>query len=99
MWECERMYYQLKLTWIPHKTSKAILKLGLHRGEYMEHKCMRCGKTLKSDEIALYRKLIWREASEYLCIECLAGDLSSTPERLNQLIDYFRTKQKCCLFV
>ena len=65
----------------------------------MEHKCMRCGKELKSDEIALYRKLIWREASEYLCIECLAGDLSSTPERLGQLIDYFRTKQKCCLFV
>ncbi|MBR3171830.1 MAG: hypothetical protein IKF22_11420 [Lachnospiraceae bacterium] len=65
----------------------------------MEHKCMRCGKELKSDEIALYRKLIWREASEYLCIECLAGDLSSTPERLCQLIDYFRTKQKCCLFV
>ena len=65
----------------------------------MEHKCMRCGKNLKSDEIALYRKLIWREASEYLCIECLAGDLLSTPERLNQLIDYFRTKQKCCLFV
>ena len=65
----------------------------------MEHKCLRCGKNLKSDEIALYRKLIWREASEYLCIECLAGDLSSTPERLGQLIDYFRTKQKCCLVV
>ena len=65
----------------------------------MERKCMRCGKNLKSDEIALYRKLIWREASEYLCIECLAGDLSSTPERLNQLIDYFRTRQRCCLFV
>ncbi len=65
----------------------------------MEHTCMRCGKNLKSDEIALYRKLIWREASEYLCIECLAGDLSSTPERLNELIVYFRTKQRCCLFV
>ena len=65
----------------------------------MVHKCMRCGKELKSDEIALYRKLIWREASEYLCIQCLAGDLSSTPERLRELIIYFRTKQKCCLFV
>ena len=52
-----------------------------------------------SDEIALYRKLIWREATEYLFIECLAVDLSSTPERLSQLIDYFRTKQRCCLFV
>ena len=65
----------------------------------MEHKCLRCGMNLKSDEVALYRKLIWREASEYLCIECLAEDLSSTPDRLNELIVYFRTKQKCCLFV
>ena len=74
------------------------LKQYLKRGS-MEHKCMRCGKELKSNEIALYRKLIWREATEYLCIECLAVDLSSTPERLSQLIDYFRTKQRCCLFV
>ena len=65
----------------------------------MEHKCMRCGKDLESDEIALYRKLIWREASEYLCIDCLAGDLSSTSERLRELIVYFRTTQRCCLFV
>ena len=39
------------------------------------------------------------EATEYLCLECLASDLSSTPERLRELIHYFRTKQKCCLFV
>lgn len=68
-------------------------------GVTMDHKCKRCGKTLESDEIALYRRLIWREAPEYLCLECLAGDLSSTPERLRELIHYFRTKQKCCLFV
>ena len=30
----------------------------------MEHYCKRCGNTLESDEIALYRKLIWREATE-----------------------------------
>ena len=65
----------------------------------MEHYCKRCGNTLESDEIALYRKLIWREATEYLCLECLAGDISSTPERLRDLIHYYRTKQKCCLFV
>ena len=65
----------------------------------MEHKCKRCAKPLEGDEIALYRKLIWREATEYLCLECLAKDLSSSPERLWELIHYFRTKQKCCLFV
>ncbi|MEE1051499.1 MAG: hypothetical protein UIB39_05315 [Lachnospiraceae bacterium] len=65
----------------------------------MEHYCKRCGNTLESDEIALYRKLIWREATEYLCLECLAGDISSTPERLRDLIHYYRTIQRCCLFV
>lgn len=65
----------------------------------MEHNCKRCGNKLESDEIALYRKLIWREATEYLCLECLAGDISSTPERLRDLIHYYRTIQRCCLFV
>ena len=54
---------------------------------------------MRSDEIALFRKLICREAETYLCIECLASDLSSTTERLRELITYFRTKQRCCLFV
>lgn len=65
----------------------------------MEHRCMRCRALLESDEIALYRKLIRREAKEYLCLSCLAGDLSSTPERLRDLIHYYRTRQRCCLFV
>ena len=65
----------------------------------MDRYCKRCQKLLEGDEIALYRKLIWREATEYLCLECLSGDLSSTPERLRDLIHYYRTKQKCCLFV
>ena len=65
----------------------------------MEHRCERCEKILTSDEIALFRKLICREAETYLCIECLASDLSSTTERLRELITYFRTKQRCYLFV
>ena len=65
----------------------------------MDRYCKRCQKLLEGDEIALYRKLIWREATEYLCLASLAEDLSSTPERLRDLIHYYRTKQKCCLFV
>jgi DNA-directed RNA polymerase subunit RPC12/RpoP len=65
----------------------------------MEHRCKDCGRILESDEIALYRKLIWREASEYACIDCLASGLSTRPERLRELIRYFREKQRCCLFV
>ena len=65
----------------------------------MNHQCLRCGKSLHGDEIALYRKLVMREASHYLCMECLASDLSTTTKRLKELIDYFRDQQKCCLFV
>ena len=65
----------------------------------MEHRCKDCGRILESDEIALYRKLICREASDYACIDCLSSGISSTPERLRDLIRYFREKQKCCLFV
>ena len=36
----------------------------------MDRYCKRCQKLLEGDEIALYRKLIWREATEYLCLEC-----------------------------
>ena len=68
-------------------------------GRNMEHNCKRCGRILEGDEIALYRKMIWREAEEYLCLDCLAEDLSTKPERLRELIHYFRTVQKCCLFV
>ena len=30
----------------------------------MDRYCKRCDKPLEGDEIALYRKLIWREATE-----------------------------------
>ncbi len=65
----------------------------------MERRCKRCEKPLESDEVSLYRKLIDREAASYLCLSCLAGDLSSTPDRLRDLIHYYRYTQRCCLFV
>ncbi len=34
--------------------------------------CKKCGGPLGSDDIAIYRKLVWRGAEEYLCIGCLA---------------------------
>ena len=30
--------------------------------------CKQCGKLLKSDEAAIYRRLVYRDAEEYLCI-------------------------------
>ena len=41
--------------------------------------CKQCGKLLKSDEAAIYRRLIYRDAEEYLCILCLAKELGVEP--------------------
>lgn len=60
---------------------------------------MRCKTGLSGDEIALYRKLIFRGAQEYLCLDCLAGDCATTREKLEELIRYFHRTGICSLFV
>jgi hypothetical protein len=59
--------------------------------------CKQCDKYLKSDEIAIYRRLIHREAEEYLCRECLAKLLGVPTEVIDQRIAYFK-KIGCTLF-
>lgn len=65
----------------------------------MEHQCNKCNTVLTSDEIALYRKLISRSAVTYLCLDCLAAELSTTREKLEELIEYFYRTGICTLFV
>lgn len=60
---------------------------------------MACAAPLTGDEIALYRKLVLREAREYLCLGCLASQLGNSREELQQLIDYYHKTGYCCLFV
>lgn len=67
-------------------------------GEALKHTCMNCGADLCSDEIALYRKLVFRGATEYLCLDCLARELSFSRDRLQKLIDYYHRTGLCCLF-
>lgn len=64
----------------------------------MTHKCMKCGAELRSDEMALYKKLVFRSATEYLCLDCLAGEMRTKRERLQSLIDYYHHTGTCCLF-
>lgn len=59
--------------------------------------CMTCGKPLLSDEIALYRRLIYRDAEEYLCIGCLAGQMKVSVADLEAKIAYFK-EIGCTLF-
>jgi len=51
--------------------------------------CKECQKPLERDEIAIYRRLIHREAEEYLCKECLAAFLGVPTEVIESRIAYF----------
>lgn len=59
--------------------------------------CKQCSKLLKSDEAAIYRRLIYRDAEEFLCIDCLAKELGVTPEVIEEKIRYFK-EIGCTLF-
>lgn len=59
---------------------------------------MKCGAELCSDEMALYKKLVFRGATEFLCLDCLAGEMRTSRERLQSVIDYYHRTGICCLF-
>ena len=59
--------------------------------------CKQCEKKLKSDEVAIYRRLVYRDAQEYLCMECLAKYLGVSVEVIEARIAYFK-KIGCTLF-
>ena len=60
-------------------------------------RCLQCKKELTSDEIAIYRRLIFRDAEEYMCKECLASYLGVPEEVIEARIAYFK-KIGCTLF-
>jgi hypothetical protein len=60
--------------------------------------CLGCGAGLCSDEKALYKKLVFRAAEEFLCLDCLSAELNTTPSKLQSLIDYYHRTGICCLF-
>lgn len=62
------------------------------------HCCMECGAALSGDEIALHRKLIYRAATEYFCMDCLAAFCSTNRERLENLVSYYHHTGECILF-
>ena len=61
-------------------------------------KCSVCGRELQHNEIGLTKKMISRKAIEFLCIDCLADYLGTTPEILLEKIDQFK-EEGCDLFV
>ncbi len=59
--------------------------------------CMECEKRLSMDEIAIYRRLIYRDAEEYLCKGCLAKKMRVTEAQIEEKIAHFK-KIGCTLF-
>ena len=63
----------------------------------MEDFCKICGKKLKTDEIAMNKKLISREIESFMCLSCLAKEFKVSEEKLKEKIAYFK-KIGCTLF-
>lgn len=59
--------------------------------------CKECQKKITSDEAAIYRRLIYRDATEYMCRECLAKKLGVDPKVIDERIRYFKSIG-CTLF-
>lgn len=59
--------------------------------------CIKCGKPLLSDDIAIYKRLIFRGAKEFECKSCLANHLKVEESEIDKKIEFFR-KHGCTLF-
>ncbi|AIQ52153.1 hypothetical protein R70331_11985 [Paenibacillus sp. FSL R7-0331] len=60
--------------------------------------CRTCGVPLMTDDVAIYLKLVTRNAKDFLCIDCLGEQLKCGREPIEQLIQYFRESGNCVLF-
>ena len=63
-----------------------------------EHSCAHCSKQICSDEVALSKKIISRMITHYFCLRCLAKAYRTTPDALQELIDYYHRTGECTLF-
>lgn len=63
----------------------------------MKNNCKICGEVLKKDWIALHKKLLDKDAKEFLCINCLADTFGCDVEDLNVKVEEFK-EQGCQLF-
>lgn len=59
--------------------------------------CKICGHELLPDEIAVYRKLVNRGATQFCCIDCLAAHFHCPRALIEQKIEEFRA-MGCMLF-
>lgn len=62
--------------------------------------CYQCEKeNLSGDELAIYRKLVHRGATRFLCMDCLAEYFGCDRKEIEERIRYYRKSGECTLFV
>lgn len=64
----------------------------------IDRKCKNCGCSLGADDVAIYMKLVSRDAKEFLCIDCLGERLGCGREPIVERIRYFKESGNCVLF-
>lgn len=64
----------------------------------IDNRCVKCGALLRTDEIALHRKLFSRAAVTYFCLDHQAEYLRVTRADLEKLIEYYHRSGTCSLF-
>lgn len=60
--------------------------------------CRECGAKLLADDIAIYMKLVTRNTTDFLCIDCLGKKLKCGRGPIEERIKYFRESGNCTLF-
>ena len=60
--------------------------------------CRECKTALTADAIAIYLKLVSRNAEDFLCIDCLGAKLKCGRGPIEERIRYFRESGNCTLF-
>jgi len=60
--------------------------------------CAQCGANLFTDDIAIYLKLVSRNAQEFLCIDCLGAHLKCGRKPIEERIEYYKKSGHCVLF-
>lgn len=60
--------------------------------------CVKCGKSLMKDEIALNKKMLGKNTKQHLCLDCLSEYLNTDQEILLEKIEQFK-EEGCTLFL
>ncbi len=60
--------------------------------------CKKCRAALGADDIAINRKLISRNVTDFYCIDCLAEYYNTCREAIEERIEYYRKSGHCTLF-